>query len=77
MEKETIILDPYCKNCGSGFCKGECKTGNEMETKSNKLIRIEKDSQKSYVYICDGIKNVGTLLWHYQDKKWVFDDEQI
>ena len=44
--------------------------------KTNKKITIEKDSHKSYVYIKDGKKDVGILIWHYKKKKWVFEDLQ-
>ncbi len=43
--------------------------------KSNKKITISKDSKKSYVYIKDGKKDIGILMWHYKKKKWVFEDE--
>ncbi len=39
--------------------------------KSNKRITISKDKEKSYVYIKDGNKDVGILMWHYKKKKWV------
>ena len=45
------------------------------KTKSNENISISKDPDKSYVYISDGKKDVGTLMWHYKKKKWVFERE--
>lgn len=44
--------------------------------KSNKNIKISKDADKSYVYIDEGNKSIGILMWHYTKKKWVFDDSQ-
>jgi hypothetical protein len=48
-----------------------------MKNKSNKKIKISKDPEKSYIYIDEGNKNIGMLMWHYTKKKWVFDDHQI
>ena len=45
--------------------------------KSNKNIKISKDPDKSYVYIDEGNKNIGILMWHYSKKRWIFDDAQI
>jgi len=42
-------------------------------TKSNKNITITKDPDKSYVYIKDGKKEIGILMWHYKKKKWGFE----
>jgi len=39
----------------------------------NKNITIEKDNQKSYVYIKDGSKDIGYLYWHYKKRKWFFN----
>jgi len=41
--------------------------------KSNKNISIVKDNEKSYVYVKDGKKDIGILMWHYKKKKWVFE----
>lgn len=41
--------------------------------KDNSKVRIEKDPEKSYVYVYDGKKPLGTLMWHYKKKKWVFE----
>jgi len=48
--------------------------GNKMpkKTKSNRGIKIIKARKKSYVYIKDGDKDVGILMWHYKKKEWVF-----
>lgn len=42
--------------------------------KTNKNLTFTKDGQKSYVYIRDGNRDVGILMWHYKKKKWVFDE---
>ena len=42
--------------------------------KSNKKINISKDREKSYVYITEGKKDIGILMWHYKKKKWVFEE---
>ena len=42
------------------------------KVKSNKSISIEKDLKKSYVYVKDGKKIIGILMWHYKLKKWIF-----
>ena len=44
-----------------------------MAKKSNKNLVFQKDSQKTYVYIKDGKKDVGMLYWHFTKKKWMFD----
>lgn len=41
--------------------------------KSNKNITISKDSEKSYVYVKDGNKDIGMLYWYYGRKKWIFE----
>ena len=41
-----------------------------VRMKSNKSITIQKDPEKSYVYIKDGKKDVGILMWHYKKKEW-------
>ena len=46
-----------------------------MKYKSNKNITIQKDAVKSYVYIYDGSRQIGTLMWHYKKKEWVFEKE--
>ena len=43
-------------------------------TKSNKNITMQKDPDKSYVHIYDSKKFIGTLMWHYKKKKWVFEE---
>jgi len=43
--------------------------------KSNKNLRFTKDKEKSYVYIDEGNKHIGILMWHYKKKKWVFEKE--
>ena len=35
---------------------------------------MTRDRQKSYVYIYDGKKSIGILMWHYKKKKWVFEE---
>jgi len=45
------------------------------ETHSNKNVNIIKDRTKSYVYVKDGDKEIGILMWHYAKKKWVFQSE--
>ena len=50
--------------------------GKMSRRKSNKKITITKDKEKSYVYIDEGDKYIGILMWHYKKKKWVFDDGQ-
>ena len=45
-------------------------------TKSNQHINIVKDDKKSYVYIKERTKDLGVLMWHYEKKKWVFDNWQ-
>jgi len=42
--------------------------------KSNKNLIFIKDKDKNYVYIKDGKKDVGILMWHYKKKKWIFED---
>lgn len=54
----------------------EREGGIKMVRKSNKNISISKDSEKSYVYIKDGKKEIGILMWHYKKKRWIFEDEQ-
>lgn len=39
----------------------------------NKNLTFTKDSEKSYVYIRDGNKDVGILMWHYAKKRWVLE----
>ena len=34
-----------------------------------------KDHDKSYVYIVDGKKRVGILMWHYKKESWVFESD--
>ena len=46
-----------------------------MARKSNKKISFTRDSKKSYVYIKDGKKEIGILMWHYGKKKWVFEGD--
>jgi len=41
--------------------------------KSNKNLTFEKDSKKSYVFIKEGSKDVGMLMWHYKKKIWLFE----
>lgn len=41
--------------------------------KTNKNLTFKKDKEKSYVYIKDGKKDVGILMWHYKKKKWILD----
>jgi len=48
-----------------------------MVNKSNKNLTFEKDLEKSYVFIKDGKKDVGMLLWHYANKKWVFEAPKV
>lgn len=43
------------------------------KTKSNKNLKFEKDNRKSYVYIKDGDRDVGILMWHYKKKKWILE----
>jgi len=47
-----------------------------MATKSNKKISFTKDKKKSYVYIKDGKKDIGILMWHYKKNKWIFENNQ-
>jgi len=48
--------------------------GNKMSKyKSNKNLTFEKDSKKSYVFIKEGSKDVGMLMWHYKKKIWLFE----
>jgi len=42
-------------------------------TKSNKKINISRDNKKSYVYLRDGEKDIGILMWHYKKKKWIYE----
>lgn len=43
--------------------------------KSNNNLKFTKDSKKSYVYINEGKKDIGILMWHYKKKKWVFESD--
>ena len=45
-----------------------------MKSKSNKDIRIIKDDKKSYVYIHEGGKLIGILMWNYRLERCVFDE---
>ncbi len=45
-----------------------------MTKKSNKNISFTRDNTKSYVYIKDGKKEIGILMWDYSKKKWVFEE---
>jgi len=47
-----------------------------MKNKSNKNLKFIKDKEKSYVYIDEEKKNIGILMWHYQKKRWIFNDNQ-
>lgn len=40
--------------------------------KSNRNIRIIKEKEKSYVYVYDGKRFVGSLMWDFSKKKWRF-----
>ena len=44
--------------------------------KSNEKVRIEKDPDKSYVYIYEKNKLIGILMWHYERKDWVFEKDR-
>jgi len=43
-----------------------------MGVKKNNEFRIEKDHEKSYVYVYDGLKYIGMFAWHYSRHIWVF-----
>lgn len=45
--------------------------------KSNKKLEFKKDNWKSYVYIKDGKKDVGILMWHYKKKKWIWEEAKV
>lgn len=45
-----------------------------MKYKSNKHIRIEKDSLKSYVYIYEKNKGIGMLFWDVKQKRWIYEN---
>ena len=47
-----------------------------MRYKSNKNLNFHKDKLKSYVFITDGKKDVGILMWHYKKKIWVLDQNK-
>jgi len=47
-----------------------------MRYKSNKDINVQKDDVKSYVWIYNGKKLIGTLMWHYDKKEWIFQKEK-
>jgi len=47
-----------------------------MKYKTNKNLRFEKDSLKSYVFIKEGNRDIGMLAWHYAKKKWIFESHQ-
>jgi len=44
-----------------------------MRQKTNKNLSFEKDNEKSYIYIKEGKKDIGILMWHCKKRKWVFD----
>lgn len=46
----------------------------KLGNKSNENINITKDDEKSYVYINEGKKLIGILMWHYTKKKWVYEE---
>ena len=46
-----------------------------MKHKSNKNLSFSKDPDKSYVFIREGNKDIGILMWHYKKKKWIFEPE--
>lgn len=66
----------YAKYCREHA--GEASTNQRRERymryKSNKKIRIEKDSEKSYVYVYHDKKMIGILSWHYAKHKWVYEE---
>jgi len=43
-----------------------------QKPKSNKSLHFVKDRKKSYVYVRDGDKEIGIIMWHYLRKRWVF-----
>jgi hypothetical protein len=44
--------------------------------KLNKYIRIEKDKDKSYVYIKEKDQDIGYLYWDYLKRCWKFHNMQ-
>ena len=48
-----------------------------MKPKTNKSIRIEKDSKKEFVSIYEGNELIGMLAWNYGDKRWIFFTKEL
>jgi len=44
------------------------------KTKSNKQISFIHDTKKSYIYVMEKNKQIGTFMWHYKKKKWVYEE---
>lgn len=42
--------------------------------KSNKNLHFIKDRDKSYVWVKDGLNDVGLFAWHYKKKKWIYEE---
>ena len=64
----------HCKKCGKRLKKYADWCDDCEKMKDNSKVSITKDKDKSYVYIKDGNKDIGVLMWDYKKKKWLFEN---